>query len=104
MTTKRTTKKAEASLETMRKVFTLPESNDSTLQRLDRELSENVLGFLRDRIVAGDIDPVNLEQDFVDTTIPDEPTWVTEQANLILKKVVAQSVHTSSPSFIGHMT
>jgi putative pyridoxal-dependent aspartate 1-decarboxylase len=100
----RTTKTARATLETVRKVFTLPESEDSTLQRLDRELSQSVLGFLRDRIVAGDIAPANLEQDFLDTVIPEEPTWVTEQAEFILDKVVAQSVHTSSPSFIGHMT
>jgi putative pyridoxal-dependent aspartate 1-decarboxylase len=97
-------KPARATLETVRKVFTLPESEDSTLQRLDRELSQSVLGFLRDRIVAGDVAPANLEQDFLDTVIPDEPTWVTEQAEFILDKVVAQSVHTSSPSFIGHMT
>ena len=45
-------KRAEATLETMRKVFTLPESDTSTLSRLDREISENLLGFLRGRIVA----------------------------------------------------
>jgi glutamate decarboxylase len=103
-TAKHPPKQAQATLETVRKVFTLPESDDSTLQRLDRELSQNVLGFLRDRIVAGDVAPADLERDFVDTAIPDQPTWVTEQAEFILDKVVAQSVHTSSPSFIGHMT
>ena len=95
---------AEATLETMLKVFTLPEHDDATLQRLDRELSSNVLGFLRDRIVAGDIAPANLERDFLETSIPEQPTWVTDQVEFLLDKVVAQSVHTSSPSFIGHMT
>ncbi len=97
-------KKAEANLETMRKVFTLPEGEHSTLSRLDREISENLHGFLTHRIVMGDIAPANLEQDFMDTVIPEDPTFVSEQVDFLLKKVVAQSVHTSSPSFIGHMT
>lgn len=97
-------KKAEATLETMRKVFTLPEGERSTLARLDREIAENVLDFLRVRIVAGDIAPANLEQDFLETKIPDDPLFVAEQTEFLLKKVVSQSVHTASPSFVGHMT
>jgi glutamate decarboxylase len=97
-------KKAEASLETMRKIFTVPESEHSTLNRLDREISDNLLGFLGSRIVAGDIAPANLEQDFLETRIPESPLFVSEQVEFLLSKVVAQSVHTSAPSFIGHMT
>ncbi len=97
-------KKAEATLETMRKIFTVPESEHSTLHRLDREISENLHGFLGSRIVAGDVAPANLEQDFLETRIPDDPMFVSEQVEFLLNKVVAQSVHTSSPSFIGHMT
>ncbi len=101
---KQTPKKAKATLETMRKVFTLPESDQSTLARMDREISENLLGFLGGRIVAGDIAPANLEQDFLDTAIPEDPMFVSEQVDFLLQKVVAQSVHTAAPSFIGHMT
>jgi glutamate decarboxylase len=97
-------KKAEATLETMRKIFTVPESENSTLNRLDREISENLLGFLGSRIVAGDIAPANLEQDFMETRVPEDPMFVSEQVEFLLNKVVAQSVHTSAPSFIGHMT
>jgi glutamate decarboxylase len=97
-------KKAEATLETMRKIFTLPERKQSTLNRLDREISDNLLGFLGSRIVAGDLAPANLEQDFLDTRIPETPLFVSEQVEFLLDKIVAQSVHTSSPSFIGHMT
>jgi glutamate decarboxylase len=97
-------KQAQATLETMRKVFTLPESDQSTLARLDREISENLLGFLKGRIVAGDIAPANLEQDFMETAIPEDPLFVSQQVDFLLQKVVAQSVHTSAPSFIGHMT
>jgi glutamate decarboxylase len=100
----RQTKKAQASLEAVRKIFTAPEKANSTLNRLDREISQNLIGFLSKRIVAGDIAPANLEQDFLDTTIPEDPTFVSEQVDFLLNKVVAQSVHTSSPSFVGHMT
>src|SRR5690606_6805686 len=51
-----------------------------------------------------DVEPRALEQDFLDTKIPEDPIFVSEQAQFLLDKVVAQSVHTSSPSFIGHMT
>jgi putative pyridoxal-dependent aspartate 1-decarboxylase len=88
----------------MRKIFTVPESENSTLHRLDREISENLTGFLRTRIVAGDIAPANLELDFQETRIPEDPLFVSEQVEFLLEKVVAQSVHTSAPSFIGHMT
>ena len=99
-----TTKRAEANLETMRKVFTAPESEQSTLNRLDREISENLHGFLTDRVTAGDIAPANLEQDFLRTRLPEDPVFVSEQVDFLLHKVVAQSVRTASPSFIGHMT
>jgi glutamate decarboxylase len=104
MADSRQIKKAKASLETVRKIFTAPEKANSTLNLLDREISQNLIGFLSKRIVAGDIAPVNLEQDFLDTTIPEDPTFVSEQVDFLLNKVVAQSVHTSSPSFVGHMT
>jgi glutamate decarboxylase len=97
-------KKAEANVETLLKIFTVPESASSTLSRLDREISENLLGFLASRIVAGDVAPANLEQDFLETQLPEDPLFVSEQVEFLLKKIVAQSVHTSSPGFIGHMT
>lgn len=104
MTDARKPKRAQATLETVRKIFTVPEKPSSTLNRLDREISDNLLGFLSKRVVAGDIAPGNLERDFVDTTIPEDPHFVSEQVEFLLDKVVAQSVRTSSPAFVGHMT
>ncbi len=95
---------ALASLESLRKIFLIPESESSTLGRIEQEISKNLMGFLKNHIVAGDMDPVHLEKDFCDTLIPEEPMFVSEQANFLLEKVVSQSVHTSSPSFVGHMT
>lgn len=97
-------KKAQATLESLRKIFLIPENESSTLIKIEREISENLMGYLKDHIVAGDMDPVHLEKDFFDTLIPDDPVFVSEQAEFLLNHVVSQSVHTASPSFVGHMT
>lgn len=45
-----------------------------------------------------------IEKDFSDARIPDEPEFVSDHTQHLLDTLVAQSVHTASPSFIGHMT
>src|SRR4029079_13860594 len=60
--------------------------------------------FLGSRIVAGDVAPANLERDFMETKIPEDPLFVSQQVEFLLKMSAAQSVHTSSPTFVGHMT
>ncbi len=97
-------KKAEATLDSMRRVFSVPESDDSTLQKIERQISQNLLGFLRDNLVAGEMEPEQLEKDFHNIHIPEDPMFVSEQAEFLMDKVVSQSVHTASPGFIGHMT
>ena len=97
-------KRALANLETMRKVFTVPEGEDSTLGRLERMISQNLFEFLREHVVAGDIEPSDLEQAFRDTRLPEDPQFVSEQVDFLLQHVVAHSVHTAAPGFIGHMT
>ncbi|WP_207063056.1 pyridoxal-dependent aspartate 1-decarboxylase PanP [Motiliproteus sp. SC1-56] len=93
-----------ASLENLLRIFTVPEAPGSTLSRLDGDISKNLAGFLQEHIVAEETDLVEIERDFSDTRIPEAPVFVSEQTQFLLEKVVAQSVHTSSPSFIGHMT
>lgn len=97
-------KHAEASLANLERIFTLPEGADSTLMRLDREISENLAGFLRERIVAVEKDLAEVEQDFAESRLPEQPRFVAEQVEFLLEKLVAHSVHTAAPSFIGHMT
>ncbi|MEH6629170.1 MAG: putative pyridoxal-dependent aspartate 1-decarboxylase [Motiliproteus sp.] len=97
-------KHACASLENLFRIFTVPEAPDSTLRQLDEAISNNMIGFLQQHIVAKETDLVKIEKDFSDTRIPDEPQFVSEHTDFLLDKVVAQSVHTASPSFIGHMT
>jgi len=97
-------KTAKASLENMRRIFTVPQSGKTTLGRIDLEISNNLQGFLNNRIITEEIEPHILEKDFKNIKIPEEPMFVSQQTKFLLEKVVAQSVHTASPSFIGHMT
>lgn len=95
---------AQASLEAMYRVFTVPEAPESTLSRIDQNISSNLAGFLQEHIVAVERDLSEVEKDFSDYAIPEKPIFVSEQAQFLLDKLVANSVHTASPSFIGHMT
>lgn len=97
-------KSASATLESLYQIFTVPEAPNSTLGRIEQDISRNLVGFLQEHIVAIEKDLTELEKDFADSDIPDKPMFVSEQAEFLLQKVVAQSVHTSSPSFVGHMT
>ena len=96
--------KPQVNLETLHKIFTIPESENSTLGRIEKEISENLLGFLKAHIVASETSPANLEKFFREFRVPEEPVFVSEQAEFLLQNVVSQSVHTASPRFVGHMT
>ena len=91
-------------LEKLYRLFTIPENKNTTLGKLEEQVSKNLMGFLKEHIVAEEISAAILEQDFMDTNIPREPTLVSDETEYLLGKVMAKSVHTSSPSFIGHMT
>jgi glutamate decarboxylase len=95
---------AAATEENLYRIFTIPEEADSTLSRIEQEVSQNLDGFLRDHIVAVEKPLSEIEKDFLDSAMPEEPQFVSDLADELLHKLVAQSVHTSSPSFIGHMT
>src|SRR5690554_295067 len=45
-------KSAQASVEAMYRVFTVPEAPESTLSRIDQDISRNLVGFLQEHIVA----------------------------------------------------
>jgi len=97
-------KSAVASLENLFRIFTVPESPESTLGKIDQEISHNLTGFLRDRIVATEKDLATIEKDFSDPRIPDQPTFVSQYTDFLMDTLVAQSVHTAAPGFVGHMT
>ncbi|PLX75156.1 MAG: putative pyridoxal-dependent aspartate 1-decarboxylase [Desulfuromonas sp.] len=95
---------AQANLASLFRIFTVPEAPDSTLGEIDQAISDNLAGFLQEHIVARERDLVEIEKDFADASIPDEPTFVSDYTDFLKEKLVAQSVHTAAPSFIGHMT
>lgn len=97
-------RRAEASLESLYRIFTVPEAPDSTLGEIDQSISQDLAGFLQQHIVASERELADIERDFSDPHVPDQPTFVSEQVRFIMDKLVAQSVHIASPSFVGHMT
>ncbi|SEL19988.1 glutamate decarboxylase [Colwellia chukchiensis] len=95
---------AKASEETLHRIFTIPVAPNSTLGRIENEISQNLAGFLGAHIAASDQALTEIEKDFADSQIPEDPAFVSDHMHHLLDKLVAQSVHTSSPNFIGHMT
>ncbi|GAD29394.1 pyridoxal-dependent aspartate 1-decarboxylase PanP [Photobacterium leiognathi] len=95
---------ADASQESLHRIFTVPEAPDSTLGMIEKELSENLNEFLRTHIAATEKPLLEIEKDFSDPAIPETPSFVSEHTQFLLNKLVSQSVHTSAPTFIGHMT
>lgn len=97
-------KKPTADLLSLKRIFTLPEDPHSTLSQIEEEISRNLLGFLSAHIVTRDENPSLIEKRFQDTQIPEDPIYVSEQADFLMTQVVRDAVHTQSPRFIGHMT
>ena len=98
------TETALANLQNLYRIFTVPEAPDSTLGAVDQAISENVADFLQKHIVALERSLEDIENDFSASKIPEEPSFVSAYAEFVKQKLVAQSVHTAAPGFIGHMT
>ena len=95
---------AQANLANLYRIFTVPEAPESTLGRIDQEISDNLTGFLQEHIVALERQLEEIEEDFSFSQIPENPEYVSDYTEFIEQKLVAQSVHTASPGFVGHMT
>ncbi|RTZ16564.1 putative pyridoxal-dependent aspartate 1-decarboxylase [Vibrio aquaticus] len=97
-------KTADVSFESLLRIFTIPEGPDSTLTKIDEELSRNLNKFLKEHIVAEEKPLREIEKDFSNASIPEQPEFVSDHTQHLLDTLVSHSVHTSAPSFIGHMT
>ncbi|MFS1422313.1 pyridoxal-dependent aspartate 1-decarboxylase PanP [Shewanella sp. 10N.286.48.B5] len=95
---------AQASEASLLRIFTVPEDADSTLSIIEQKLSEDLAGFLGKSIAALEKPLSLIETDFKAFQIPDSPRFVSDYTDEIMQNLVAHSVHTSAPSFIGHMT
>ena len=69
-------KSAQASVEAMYRVFTVPEAPESTLSRIDQDISGNLAGFLQEHIVAVERDLSEVEKNFSDSAIPEKPILI----------------------------
>ena len=96
--------KARANLESLYRIFTVPEAPDSTLGAIDHAISDDVTGFLQTHIVAIERNLEEIEANFSSSVIPEEPTYVSEYTEFVKENLVAHSVHTAAPGFVGHMT
>lgn len=97
-------KTAKVNFESLLRIFTVPEGPDSTLTQIEERLSLNLNEFLKEHIVAEEKPLKEIEKDFNSAGLPERPTFVSEHTQHLLDTLVSHSVHTSSPSFIGHMT
>ncbi|MFC1235632.1 pyridoxal-dependent aspartate 1-decarboxylase PanP [Vibrio sp. F74] len=97
-------KTADVSLESLLRIFTIPEAADSALTQIEAKLSQNLNEFLREHIVAEEKPLREIEKDFSEAAIPEVPVFVSDHTQHLLDTLVSHSVHTSAPSFIGHMT
>lgn len=97
-------KTALVDFERLLKIFTVPEGPESTLTQIEQRLSLNLNEFLKEHIVAEEKPLREIEKDFNSAGLPEQPTFVSEHTQHLLDTLVSHSVHTSAPSFIGHMT
>lgn len=97
-------RKATASEDSLLRIFTVPEAPESTLSKIEQALSEDLEGFLNQSIVALEKPLHEVEKDFCAFQIPHEPKFVSDYTEEMMQSLIAHSVHTAAPSFIGHMT
>ncbi len=97
-------KTADVSFESLLRIFTVPEDPSSALSKIEDGLSRNLNEFLREHIVAEEKPLKEIEKDFSNAVIPEQPAFVSDHTQHLLDTLVSHSVHTSAPSFIGHMT
>ncbi len=93
-----------ATRESLRRIFTQPESETSTLGMIETAISRDIHAFLAKHVVAEELPTAELERRFSDTSIPERPVFVSEQSRFLLNEVVPHSVNVSHPAFVGHMT
>lgn len=97
-------RKAKASKDAMLRIFTVPEAPESSLGKIEQNLSRDLAGFLQQNIAVLEKPLIEIEKNFQSFEIPSEPQFVSEYVDNMMANLVRHSVHTAAPSFIGHMT
>ncbi len=95
-------KTADVSFDSLLRIFTVPEGPDSTLTQIEDKLSRNLNQFLREHIVAKKA--IAWDWKIFECSYPEQPGLFQNIPSISSILLASHSVHTSSPSFIGHMT
>jgi aspartate 1-decarboxylase len=95
---------AKAELRFLEGLFTVPELEQGALHQLEKKLSENLHEYLTESKVTGEIPLGELVEKYTQHSISEDPCFVAEQVDFLMKDVIPYCVHTGSPKFIGHMT
>jgi glutamate decarboxylase len=85
-------------------LFTLTTESSQIENRCEKYISEIVYEFLRTTNFSSAIELSALQEQFKKSKIPDQPSDVGSYFKHLANEVVAHSIRTSSPRFIGHMT
>ena len=79
-------------------------SEDGTQTEIEARITAIAQSFLHTKNVSTDIELDSIVEKFTDSKIPVEPSDVGDYIDYLTESVVAHSIHTSSPRYIGHMT
>ncbi|MFA0006004.1 putative pyridoxal-dependent aspartate 1-decarboxylase, partial [Vibrio splendidus] len=82
-------KTADVSFDSLLRIFTVPEGPDSTLTQIEDKLSRNLNQFLREHIVAEEKPLREIEKDFSNAHIPEQPEFVSEHTEHLLDSLVS---------------
>jgi glutamate decarboxylase len=85
-------------------LFNASEATSGEEQEIERRVAEITREFLSASNVSTDIEFKSLVDHFRESDIPVRPVNAESYINYVSDNVVAHSVNTSSPRFIGHMT
>ncbi|MDY6972360.1 MAG: aminotransferase class V-fold PLP-dependent enzyme, partial [Thermodesulfobacteriota bacterium] len=101
---KEKTKTIRSNLESLRKLFIMPDSPDKFIE-FGHELLEMIHDFFQEKGgIHSSITLPELSGIFDQTAIPDSPQLIKEVLSEIKTKVVGHSVKVGNPYYIGHMT
>jgi glutamate decarboxylase len=82
-------------------LFSLSRINAENIDELIDDISDNFLGA---DTASSDIDLDSLATKFCDSRVPSHPANLDKYLEYLSDNVIAHSIHTASPKFIGHMT
>ena len=90
--------------EKLMELFSASEKSFLAEEAMEERISALVQDFLYAKTASTDIDLELIIQEFEENKIPALPTDVGNYMDDLAQTLVAHSIHTSSPRYIGHMT